>query len=240
MLISWEQAYTEIAKKLQRIRAQHGPTSFATMSGNPPAFSYANLISMTSFANALDVKWRYGVNADDSSAFQGASQILFGSSSLISKPDIWRTKLLLIVGANPMVSHGSTISEPLIGQAMKSVVDRGGRVIVIDPRRTETAQRFEHVPIKAGADSYFFSALLHELIAQGHTDQSFIDRHTRNFEQLRAQMQTCTPEWAAPHCGIPAQTIRQLATDIGAASREGGGGVAIHGRTGPAHSAMAR
>ena len=150
--ISWEQAYTEIAEKLQRIRAQHGPASFATMSGNPPAFSYANLISTTSFANALDVKWRYGVNADDSSAFQGASQILFGSSSLIPKPDIWRTKLLLIVGANPMVSHGSTISEPLIGQAMKSVVDRGGRVIVIDPRRTETAQRFEHVPISASKD----------------------------------------------------------------------------------------
>ena len=171
--ISWEQAYTEIAEKLQRIRAENGPASFATMSGNPPAFSYANLISMTNFSNALDVKWRYGVNADDSSAFQGACHLLYGSASLFPKPDIWRTKLLFIVGANPAVSHGSTVCEPLFGQAMKSVIDRGGRVIVIDPRHTETAQRFEHLPIKAGADSYFFAALLHEIIMQGHVDETF-------------------------------------------------------------------
>ena len=228
--ISWEQAYAEIAEKLMRIRSERGPASFATMSGNPPAFSYANLISMTNFNNALDVKWRYGVNADDSSAFQGACHILFGSASLFPKPDIWRTKLLFIVGANPAVSHGSTVCEPLFGQAMKSVIDRGGRVIVIDPRRTETAQRFEHVPIKAGADSYFFSALLHEIIAQGLVDKAFVETHTRNFEALKTETQSCTAEWAETHCGIPAATIRQLAADIGVASKDGG--FAIHARTG--------
>ena len=226
--ISWQQAYTEIAEKLKRIRAEHGPSSFATMSGNPPAFYYANLISFTNFSNALNVKWRYGVNADDSSAIQGTCHILYGSASLITKPDIWRTRLLIIAGANPVVSHGSTMSEPLIAQAMKSVVDRGGRVIIIDPRRTETAARFEHLPIKAGTDAYFFSALLNELIAQGHADKNFVEKHTRNFEQLKSKLESCTAEWAAPHCGIDAKTLRQLASDIGAEKN----GVAIYGRTG--------
>lgn len=228
--ISWDQAYSEVAEKLRRIRGKHGQESFATMSGNPLAFFYANLIGLAQFNEALSVKWRYGVNADDSAAFQGACHVLFGSASLLPKPDIWHTRLLFVVGANPAVSHGSTVCEPLFGQAMKSVVERGGRVVVIDPRRTETARRFEYVPIKAGADAWFFAALLREVIVRGYADEDFIGRHTRNFDALRDLVASCTPEWASPHCGVSAEVIRRLADDIGAATREGG--FAIHARTG--------
>lgn len=228
--IPWEQAYAEIAEKLQWVRFKYGPAAFATMSGNPPAFYYANLIALANFHEALGVKWRYGVNADDVSAFQGACYILFGSSSLLPKPDVWHTNLLFVVGANPAVSHGSTVCEPLLGRAMREVVGRGGRVIVVDPRRSETARRYEHIPIRAGADAWFLAALLREVIGQGHTDRAFIERHTRNFGALCTELRDCTPEWAAPHCGIDPQTVRRLAEDIGAATRQGG--FAIYGRTG--------
>ncbi len=228
--ISWRQAYTEIAAELQLIRKSHGQTSFATMYGNPPAFSYASLMALAHFNETMKVKWRYGVNADDSSAFQGACHLLFGSASLFPKPDIWRTKFLFVVGANPAVSHGSTISEPLLLRAMAGVVKRGGRVLVIDPRRTETARLFEHLPIRPGADAWFFAALLREILVRGHTDAAFIQQHTKNFLSLKTFMEGFTPEWASPHCGVPAEVIRRLADEIGAASREGG--FAIHARTG--------
>ena len=94
-------------------------------------------------------------------------------------------------------------------------------------RRGETAQNFEHLPIRAGADAYFLSALLNEVIAQGHADQDFIAKHTRDFDQLKKALQPCTVDWAAAHSGIPAQTIRDLARDFGSAES-----ACVYGRTG--------
>ena len=224
--ISWEQAYSEIAEKLGAIRKQHGPAAFATYMGNPTAFAAATLIADGVFSAALDIKWRYNVNGEDANSLVAASDILYGSTAL-GKPDFWRSSFALIVGANPVGSHGSSICEPVVSKALKSIVDRGGRVVAVDPRCSETASMFEHLPIRAGADPYFLTALLRELIEQGYADTAFIAKNTQGFEQLCSALQPCTPEWAAEHSGIAAQKIRDLAHDFGNAES-----ACVHGRTG--------
>ena len=224
--VSWEQAYSDIAARLGAVRSQHGSAAFATYSGNPAAFSTSAMIGMDAMAKALDVKWKYTVNGEDGVSVVAACEALYGKAAL-TKPDFWNTSFALIVGANPVGSHGSIICEPVTAQALRSVVDRGGRVVVVDPRRTETAHHFEHMPILAGGDTYFLSAMLRELIDQGFADTDFIERHTRDFAQLREALVPCTPEWASPYCGIPAQTIRDLARDFGSAPS-----ACVYGRTG--------
>ena len=224
--ISWEQAYSEISERLSAIRTEYGPAAFATYSGNPPAFAAATMISTSVFQAALDVKWKYTVNFEDGVAIVAACEVLYGKASL-TKPDFWRSHFALIVGANPVGSHGSIICEPVVGKALKSIVNRGGRVVVVDPRASQTAQMFEHLPIRAGADSFFLAAVLHELIAQGYADQAFIDKNTRDFEQLKQVLAPCTPEWAEKHSGVPAHTICDLARDFGNAKS-----ACVYGRTG--------
>jgi anaerobic selenocysteine-containing dehydrogenase len=224
--ISWEQAYSEISERLRSVRERHGAAAFATYSGNPTAFSAGTMLAMGAVTKALDVKWRYTVNGEDGVSIVAASEMLYGTP-VIPKPDFWHTSFALIVGANPVGSHGSVITEPIVTKALKSIVERGGRVVVVDPRCSETAQKFEHVAIRAGADAYFLSALLRELIDQGFADQEFVQRHTRDFAALRTLLEPCTVDWAEAHSGMPAQTIRDLARAVGCAN-----GAAIYGRTG--------
>ena len=224
--ISWEQAFAEISDRLGTIRAQHGASAFATNTGNPCAFAAGTVIGNDVMAKTLGVKWNYTVNGEDGVSLLAACETLYGTPA-ITKPDFWNTKFALIVGANPIGSHGSVICEPVVAKSLRGIVERGGRVVVVDPRRSETAQHFEHLPIRAGGDAHFMSALLREVIAQGHADHEFLDRHARNFDQLREMLEPCTPEWASEHCGIPAQSIRELARDLGSAD-----GACVYGRTG--------
>jgi len=225
--ITWDQAYSEIAEKLGAIRDEHGPAAFATYMGNPPYFSYATLIAINGLQTALDVKWRYGVNGEDANALFAATEYLYGKVFDFPKPDLWRTSFMLVVGANPIVSHGSVFVEPRLQMALKGIVVRGGRVVVVDPRENETAQQFEHLPISAGGDAWFLSALLRELIEQGFANKDFVAQHTRGFEALRSALSCCTPEWAEPLCGVPAQSIRDLAKAFGEAPS-----ATVYGRTG--------
>jgi anaerobic selenocysteine-containing dehydrogenase len=224
--ISWEQAFQEICDRLKASRQQHGDASFAIYSGNPPAFSSANMIATNVFANALDIKWQYNLNAEDGVHVVVACEVLYGKSAL-TKPDFWRSTFALIVGANPVGSHGSIMCEPVVGKALKSIVDRGGRVVCVDPYCSDTAHRFEHQPILAGSDPYFLAALLRELIDAGFVDDQFIANHTRDFVQLCAILKPCTAQWAQDRCGISADRIRSLAEAFGSAES-----ASIYGRTG--------
>ena len=225
--ISWDQAYTEIAEKLKSIRADFGSDSVSTYMGNPPYYSYAAMLWLEMFNKTLDIRWKYCVNGEDGNALLATSTILYGSAGVIPKPDLWRTDFLLIEGGNPMVSHGSSFAEPRIGSAIREIKDRGGRVIVVDPRETETARGNEYIPINAGTDAYFVSALINQVIEQELTDHQFIEKYTRDFEQLKEIVADCSPEWAEQHSGIPAETIRTLAKDFSSAKR-----ATIHHRIG--------
>ena len=225
--ISWEQAIEEISSRLQRIQQKHGPESVATYSGNPTGFSAAALIWWGAFKKLLGVKWAYGVAADDVVAPMVASHFLYGSLGSILKPDLWRTEFVLVMGANPFVSHSSLFTEPALREAFSEVKKRGGRILVIDPRRTETAKKNEHVSINAGTDAYLLLAMLHTIFEEKLQTGSFLEDNSDNAHILSEQIRDFTPEFAAIHTGIDPAEIRQLAKDF-AMSRS----ACVVGRTG--------
>jgi formate dehydrogenase len=156
-----------------------------------------------------------------------ANALLYGSVANLPLPDLWRTHFVLILGANPMVSKGSLVSEPQFREALASVVERGGRVVVVDPRRSETASHFEHLPVLAGTDAYLLLGILHTLVSEDLIDHSFLATHTKGYDRLVELVSLFDPDVAAAVCRVPAAQIRELARAFAAAPS----GV-VYGRTG--------
>lgn len=121
------------------------------------------------------------------------------------------------MGANPLVSHGSLITLPRLGEEMRDIVARGGRVVVVDPVRTQTAAEFEHVRIRPNTDAWLLAAMLHVVFAKGLHDQAFLDAHTRGTEHLVGAVAAVTPELAESATGIEAETITELAVSYASA-----------------------
>src|SRR5581483_9218954 len=217
----------DISQRLNRIIAEHGPESVAVMHGNPPAFGFAAMLALEGFQRAIGTPYKYGVNAEDGASRMAASHFLYGSPTFFLRPDLWRSDLALVIGSNLYVSHGSFLTEPRVRDALKGIVERGGRVVVIDPRRTETAKQFEHLPIRAGTDGWLLAGLMRELLTLPLKDQAFLDRHVTGLDALRRAVEPFTSDRAEEVTGIPAATIRALARDLHEASS-----VAVHGRTG--------
>ncbi|WP_162938689.1 molybdopterin-containing oxidoreductase family protein [Mycobacterium kyogaense] len=225
--VSWDEALTDITRRLSAIRSAHGKDAFATFLGNPPAFGFAAVTWLTGLQQTLGVRWRYSINTEDTASRMAASALLYGSAAHFPKPDLWRTSYVVLIGANPVVSHGSLIAEPLFREALESVVERGGRVIVVDPRRTETARRFDHVAVRAGADAYLLLGMLNVLFAEDLVDSSFLKRWTTGADELAEIVRGYPPEVCAHRCEIPAETIREMAVGFGRASS-----AVVYGRTG--------
>jgi anaerobic selenocysteine-containing dehydrogenase len=225
--VSWEEALSDIAERLGRIIERDGPSALATFTGNPATFSTAGTMALDAFRNAIGSPWSYGVNGEDGAAFVAAMEILFGSASRNVRPDLWRTDFLLMVGANPWVSKGSGVSEPRFRDAMGSIVERGGRVVVVDPRATETAKNFEHVALRPGTDPYLFLAMIKVIVEEDLYDHDAVAARTTGFAELAAMAQRFDIEFCAEKCGIPADVIVQLARDLANAES-----TTIYGRTG--------
>ena len=113
--------------------------------GNPGAFSYSHTLWAKGFLDGLGSPHYYSAGSQDVNNRFAASALLYGSPLLVPIPDLNRTDFLFVVGANPLVSHGSVLSAPRVRERLNAVVDRGGRVVVVDPRRSETARQYEHV-----------------------------------------------------------------------------------------------
>src|SRR5215510_3106550 len=167
--ITWDEAYAEVASALAGVQARHGKDAIGVYSGNPmvhdPAFLYAPVL-----ARALGSRNVFNPAAIDTLPKEVQAGLMFGGPfpATIPVPDIDRTDYLLIVGANPAVSHGSLMTMPDAPGRLKGVVARGGKVVVIDPRRTETAKiANEHHFIRPGTDAAFLLALVHTLFEEG-------------------------------------------------------------------------
>lgn len=225
--VSWDDAMEDITHRLRRARHEHGTDSVATFWGNPPAFSYATMLMLSGFQDALDVKWRYNINSEDAASRTVANHLLYGSPLNLHLPDLWRTHFAFIVGANPFVSRGSLVSEPRFKEALDSVIARGGRVIVVDPRRTETARRYEHVPIRAGTDPWLLLTLLNILITEDLVDHDALASTTTGYHQLAALVRSFDPERSATECGVAVHTIYDIARSLAAAPN-----AAVYGRHG--------
>ena len=144
---------------------------------------------------------------------------MYGSALRQHLPDLWRTDFALIFGANPFVSRGSLVSEPRFRDALDEIVERSGRVVVVDPRRTQTARRYEHVPVRAGGDAWLLLALLQVVITEDLVDHEAIGSLTTGYDALAEIVASVTPERAAPHCGVDPEKVRDIARGFaGAAS----------------------
>jgi anaerobic selenocysteine-containing dehydrogenase len=224
---TWEQALDDIGRRLSEVISKHGGESIGWYYGNPSAFSYSHPIWVKGFMDALGSRHVYSAGSQDVNNRFVASSLLYGSPVVVPIPDLKRTELLLIVGANPLVSHGSVLTAPRIKDDLHAIVKRGGRVVVVDPRRSETARAFEHVAIRPDGDAWLLLSLLHVIFDEGLEDDGAIRRQSRGVEALRALVAPYPPERTARSTGIDPQAARQLARDLAAAPA-----AAVYGRTG--------
>jgi len=225
--VSWDEALDDIARRLRSIIKKHGRESFATFLGNPVTGNASGGVGYEGFRAATGSPWNYGVNGEDAASFIAACALQFGSPVLMPKPDLWHTDFLLIAGANPAVSHGSTFSEPRVGQAIRGIVERGGRVVVVDPRRTETAKKFEHVPIQPGADAWLLGGMLRTIIDEELYDRAFVERHTNDFARVVGLLRRFDLDRCSSASRVPRETIVDLARAFANAPS-----AAAYGRTG--------
>ena len=225
--VSWTEAMTDIGDRLAAIVERHGPASVGWYMGNPGAFSYSHPLWVKGFLDALGSPHYYTASSQDVSNRFAASALLYGTPLSIPIPDLQRTSFLLVVGANPLVSHGSVLTAPRVKDQLHAITARGGRVVVVDPRRSETARQFEHVPVTPDTDAWLLLSMINVVFEEGLADEVAIARSTVGARALQLAAADHPPEATAQRTGVPAVTVRRLARDLAAAD-----GAAIYGRTG--------
>jgi len=225
--VSWEEALDDIGARLRAILDRHGPASLGWYMGNPAAFSYSHTLWVKGFLDAVGTPHYWTASSQDVANRFAASALLYGSPVVIPIPDLQRTDFLLMLGANPLVSHGSLLTAPRVREQLNAIVGRGGRVVVVDPRRTETARAYEHIAVRPDADAWLLLSLLHVIFAENLADEDALARTTTGAGALRASAAEHPPEATEGRTGVPAEDVRALARDLAAAPS-----AAVYGRTG--------
>ncbi len=225
--ISWDAALAAIGHRLRDIIAKHDTTAVGLIEGNPVVHNYGAFLTLSGMAKALKTKHAYSVASVDINNYFVANQLLYGSALCTPLPDFERTDFALIIGANPLVSHGSMGTFGRVQDHLHDLIARGGRVVVVDPRRTETAKIGEHVAIRPGGDPWFLAALLRVIIGEDLVDHTFLVQHTTGYDELRALVADLDMPRAAMESGIDLHTIHRLARDLATAHT-----ATIYGRCG--------
>ncbi|OLP03699.1 hypothetical protein BVU76_04005 [Mycolicibacterium porcinum] len=208
--VSWAQANRDISTRLARIVEQYGPHSVGLYLGNPAAFSGTHTVAAMLFMRALGSRQLFSAVSQDGGNRFAASALLYGDPTVIPVPDLDTVETLLVLGANPFVSNGSLVVAPRIAQRLRDITARGGHVVVVDPRGTETARAFEHIAIRPGTDIWLLMAMVNTVLAAGAVDPIAKD-NAASLASLAAVIAPATPEVAAQYTGIGADQIRALA-----------------------------
>lgn len=213
--ISWDVALEEISERVQRIQQTHGKQSVATYIGNPNAHNLGSLVTIHKFRKAFGSSNHYSSASADQLPHHVANKHMLGHGSLIPVPDVDHTDYMLIIGANPVVSNGSMMTAPGFPRRMKAIQERGGKVVVIDPRRTETADKAdEHYFITPNTDALLLLALNHVLFADGLDSLGHLAEVSAELDELRQAVEAYPPERVAAITGIDAKQIRRLAHEM--------------------------
>jgi anaerobic selenocysteine-containing dehydrogenase len=224
--VSWEEALSDIADRLVTVLRRDGSHGIAAYLGNPNWFGVSAAMSSQPFLGHFGVWKTFSSVTQDAAARLLASHILYGSAFRMPIPDLPRCDFLLAIGANMLVSHGSVLTAPLLRQDLDAIAARG-RVVVVDPRRTETAARYEHVFVRPDTDAWLLGAMLNVIFQEGLAQQPVLAQRTLGWDQLRDAVRFLTPETASGYCGIPTAQICELARSFAKAPR-----AAVYGRTG--------
>lgn len=225
---SWEEALDTAAAGLLRVRKQHGRHALALYQGNPTVHNYGAMLFGQLFARTLHTRHHFSATSVDQLPHMLAAYLMFGNQILLPIPDLDRTDYLLVVGANPAVSNGSLMTAGGAARRLKDIQRRGGKVIVLDPRRTETAKTAdEHHFIRPGTDALFLAAFVWTLFEEDLARPAALNAYLSGMDTLRAAVAPYTPERVASATGIPAPEIRRLVRDFARATR-----AAAYGRVG--------
>ena len=223
--MEWEEALDLVADRLAATSREHGRDAVGVYLGNPNAHSLGSATHGTAFVRSLRTRNRFSASSVDQVPHQFLAWQMFGHQLLLPVPDIDRTDLFLVIGANPMASNGSLMTVPDFPRRVRALHERGGRMVVVDPRRTETAKvADEHLFVRPGSDAALLLALVHVLLREDLvTPPAYVD----HLEDLPGLVADFTPELAERVSGVPATDVERLARELAAADR-----AAVYGRLG--------
>lgn len=226
--LDWDDAIDFAADGIARVQAEHGRDAFGAYLGNPTAHNLGAMIFAPLVLKSLRTKNRFSATSVDQLPHMFASYFVLGHQLLFPIPDLDRTDFFLAFGANPLASNGSIMSAGDIRRRLAAIRERGGRVVYVDPRRTESAKRSdEHVFIRPGTDAWVLLAMLHVIFEEGLADLGKIAAVTERVDVLQAVTKAHSPERAERVSGVSAETIRRLAREL-ACTRRG----LLYGRVG--------
>ncbi|MEY3493513.1 MAG: hypothetical protein RL413_931, partial [Actinomycetota bacterium] len=227
--VSWPEAWDEVAGRLGEIIERHGRESVAAYLGNPGAHNVGALLYNRTFLQGLGSRRRFSASTVDQMPKQVACGYMFGTGATIPVPDLDHTDYLLMLGANPYASNGSLCTAPDFPGRLEAIRARGGRVVVVDPRRSRTAEEADlWVPIRPGADAYFLMSIIHVLFAE---DLVRIPEHIAEFvnglDDVRDASSAFGPEATSAVTGLEPDLVRRIARELAAAPS-----AAVYGRIG--------
>jgi anaerobic selenocysteine-containing dehydrogenase len=216
--VSWQAALDEAGTRLAEVQRKHGRSAVGVYLGNPTVHSYSALLATPFFNRALGTRARFSATSVDQLPHMLASLEMFGHQVLLPVPDVDRTRFFLVLGANPLASNGSLMTAGGISRRLDDLRKRGGKLVVVDPRRTETAAAADqHLAIRPGSDALLLLAMLHVLFEEQLTGLRHLAPFTDGLELLRDAAARFPPEGVAAHTGIGASAIRDLARDFASA-----------------------
>ena len=226
---SWEEAFELIATRLSAVRAQHGNDAVAIYLGNPNAHTLAGQLYNRPLIKALATRNVHSASSVDQLPKHISCGLLFGDPLAIPVPDIDRTELLVILGGNPRVSNGSLMTAPNLPGRLTALQRRGGRLVVVDPKRTRTAARADdHLTIRPGTDVLLLAAVAHTVFAEDLVAvPEHLQEHVAGLDEVAQALAAFTPAAVAPACGIDASTIERLARELARTDR-----ACVYGRLG--------
>jgi formate dehydrogenase len=209
--VGWDGALGEIGAKVQQLRRDHGPDSIGLYVGTAAGFSLLHPIFAQGFMTGLGSKSIYASSTQDCSNKFAVAREVYGFPFTQPFPDLDHTECLIVVGANPVVSKWSFLQVPNPGKRLREIESRGGRVFIVDPRRTETAKvAGEHVFIRPGTDVFFYLSFLEELVATGGVDEKLVAEHARGFESVCELARAWPATRTSDVTRIPVETLRTM------------------------------
>jgi len=216
--VSWDEALDDIAKRLKAVLDVGGGEAVAFYIGNPTSFATNAVMDHSGLMRALGSTKGYGPGSQDSNARMVANFVTLGGAMINTFPDLPNCDFLLILGANPLVSNASILVAPRIRHDLDGI-DARGRVVVIDPRATETARRYEHLRVRPNSDIWLLLGMIRVLFDEGLVDRAALARHVVGLERLEAEVARLDFARAAEMCSVPEAEIRALARGFAAAPR---------------------
>jgi len=212
--ISWDEAFTEVADRIHEIQSQHGRDAVGVYLGNPNVHNFGTLAFGPPFLRALGSKNRFSATSCDQLPLMMASYFMFGHQLMFPVPDVDRTDFMLMIGANPLASNGSIMAGPGIKKRLEGIGRRGGTLVVVDPRRSETAKiADEHVFIRPSTDALFLLGLLHEVCALG-IELGRIGAHVTNLDRVLEIANNYPAASTESVTGVSAETVKRLAREL--------------------------